>query len=456
MSSLQKTLSFIKHRAIESKIISWSLDYPNPKREPLFENDNIVLRGWILFKRKTLSESPCIYIPYSEFVDRKVILDKARPDVIEAIFGKKDNKNPQHHCGFNINIPCSQKKINIRIRVAEKDYLLKKVDLSEYLKRHTENNKLKVLQGINGWLFLDNDTNYSVDQHCGNLILKKNCLENWQAYINELTTISNDKIKKCAFLITPSKEEVMDRYHPYPKAETSLLKPILEKIPQHLLVYPLNELKELGDAAFLKTDTHWTHQGAKTAAISVANKLKLPEDDILTLLSSDKYTQRKHVGDLGNKLAEPQSAMSNFLSSFSFRNWVVYDNALPNFGRIIVTHYPKALTNSTCLIFGSSSSYSMFNYFCRFFSNMIFIHTAGNIDTSLITAISPNYLITQTNARFMIRPPVADYDVDQTIRDKINLLSEEQLTIQKKNVIIRDLEMIRALGLERWHNIISC
>lgn len=77
------------------------------------------------------------------------------------------------------------------------------------------------------------------------------------------------------------------------------------------------------------------------------------------------------------------------LASFNNARWRVHDTGLPNFGRWMVFEYPRALEQATCLVFGSSSTYSMFSYLCRVFSRLIFVHSAANIDPALIEAVAP-------------------------------------------------------------------
>src|SRR5690606_23289521 len=123
-----------------------------------------------------------------------------------------------------------------------------------------------------------------------------------------------------------------------------------------------------------------------------------------------------------------------------FQKHRAYDNGLPNFGRLMVTRYEKALLNDTCLVFGSSSSYSMLNYLGRLFQNLVFVHSAGNVDIKLLLACQPRYLITQTNARFVVVAPSVGYSLQRDIEDKVSRLTEEQLEAVDKRRVEADAE----------------
>jgi hypothetical protein len=139
---------------------------------------------------------------------------------------------------------------------------------------------------------------------------------------------------------------------------------------------------------------------------------------------------QRSVGDLGNKAYPPAAHDEAVLRSFNYRKYVVYDNLLPNFGRTIVMQYPKALSKKHCLIFGSSSVYSMLNYLARIFQTVTLVHSAGNIDPKLIAELKPNFLLCQTNGRFVVRPPSANYCLQTSIREKVSQLDTQLLQNQ--------------------------
>ena len=132
----------------------------------------------------------------------------------------------------------------------------------------------------------------------------------------------------------------------------------------------------------------------------------------------------------------------------------MYDNGLPNFGRVIVTRWDDALLDETCLVFGSSSSYSMFNYLARLFRYMVFVHSAGNVDASLLRACKPRYLVTQTNARFVAVVPSVGHSLAKDIQAKVCSLTDEQFDELEKNQQVPDSNTLDELGLGQWHEVL--
>ena len=180
--------------------------------------------------------------------------------------------------------------------------------------------------------------------------------------------------------------------------------------------------------SFRITDTHWSVYGACVATKELGEQLGIQRDKLSALYANDNYRLQTVVGDLGNKLFPNQAAEELMLTSFNFRQFVHYDNGLQNFGRILMCVNPAALVDGHCLVFGSSSIYSMLNYLSRLFSTITVIHTAGNIDPAIVSAIKPQYLVAQTNARFVIRAPVTHYDLPSVINGKLSEMSETEQT----------------------------
>ena len=221
------------------------------------------------------------------------------------------------------------------------------------------------------------------------------------------------------------------------------------------MVYPVEALQALGDGAFIPTDTHWTHHGAMEAAVALATHLGLSSSHCRKALAKDRYKLREMGGDLGNKLTPRRTSRVEVLTSFNYARYKTYDNGLPNFGRLLVIEYPKAVSDGVCLIFGSSSSYSMFNYLCRFFRRIVFVHSAGSLDQELIASVRPDFLVAQTNARFVVQVPVLDQVLDGQIRDKVARLSKEERELVASRRLPAAPDVLEALGVAPWERIFS-
>lgn len=415
-----------------SAVKHFHLDYPNEKNGIKYYNEGFLIQGWVLFPPllyAKLKSRPFLTLKINESLERLIPLDRNRPDVVQTYFPKASaERHPQIQCGFRFVLPLTSTLFPLYVCLDDQRELVAQIlvpttdnDVSEY-----KSSKPKVLFGSEGWLFLDNDTNFSVDQHCGRLALSASGLQSWDKYIHHWQQVFQPWGRSAIFLIAPTKESILSQYHPYPEATKSFLNSLIEKMPPEMYLYPVNELKSLGEKAYYKTDTHWTHQGAKQATLQLAHRLMLDQQQVGSLFQLDEYRSRQHIGDLGNKLNPPQSHAADFLIGQSYKKWVVFDNALPNFGRVIAMEYEQAMVDKICLVFGSSSSYSMFSYLSRLFSKVVFVHSAGSIDLDFLKAINPDYLVAQTNARFMVKAPHFQFNVKKEAREKLKVLTMQQ------------------------------
>jgi len=169
-------------------------------------------------------------------------------------------------------------------------------------------------------------------------------------------------------------------------------------------------------------------------------------------MAKDRYERREMGGDLGNKLTPRQTSKVAVLTSFSHARYKTYDNGLPNFGRLLVIEYPEAVSTGVCLIFGSSSSYSMLNYLCRLFRRIVFVHSAGNLDPEVIASVAPDTLVAQTNARFVVQVPSLEQSVAQLIHDKVSRLNDaEREMVEQRRIAAADeyLAEVGVLPFER-------
>ncbi|WP_226645177.1 hypothetical protein [Microbulbifer variabilis] len=396
-------------------VFRWCLDYP--RHEQRFDTKSLMGSG-LMFQGWVLGEERTNLRPFVKLAEKKIYLglDFSRPDVVRKVLDKAPEGHSQLRCGFRTTIPIATDNGVFGFENAGIEY-----DLIHF----SVEGSLKILEGRDGWLFLDNDTNQSVEQFCGKLLLDRLGQQAWLDYLDSLQELA----KKCccayAVLIAPAKEMVMSDYYPYPKG---LVTPIeqVEKLarPDHKVVNPAERMRVSKERMFRVCDTHWTHRGALCGLMAILETLGLDVAGIEKLFEKDKFKKCLQAGDLGNKIFPKRAAQEWVLSGISYRKWVQYDNHLPNIGRVIITQKKDALISAKCLIFGSSSSYTMLDYIARVFSDLVFVHSAGNIDISLVTLEKPDFLIAQTNSRFVIRPPVVGYQLADVIMEKWSELGE--------------------------------
>lgn len=398
----------------------WCLDYPATEQQITsaeLTEQGLVFQGWVLPEQ--LQELQDLQIEVSHGDESTLFgLNVARPDVIRIVLKAEAEGHPQLYCGFRFTLQLQAAQFNIGFRIA---------GLYTEIWRGMLHGEFKVLRGLDDWLFLDNDTNQSVEQHVGRLLLEPQCQHQWRLYFSQSQHYQRLWQVPFALLIAPSKEAVYPQFHPKPRAELTAIEQLLAITPVgYPLVYPQSQLRAATSPSFPKTDTHWTTFGASLASVELAVKLGISREQVTTLFAADHYREISQCGDLGNKLFPQQRSNELLQASFSCYKNIVYDNKLPNFGRIMVVFNPNALHEGHCLQFGSSSSYSMLNFQTRIFQLVTLIHTAGNVDPTMVDLFQPDVVVSQTNARFVVRAPVMDYQLRAIMQQKLAMQSVEE------------------------------
>ena len=406
------SISFQKDGQPHVKAKRWCLDFPAEQEQYVLADlmgHGVTFKGWVLGE----PNEPCQIELQQHDKSVFIAFNIPRPDVIKALLQQEPDSHPQLVCGFSFQYPLYHDVFSIWFHQAGQ---------RELLWRGRVTGTQPVLKGTKNWLFLDNDTNQSVEQFQGKKLIDSANLESWQQYFLSLHESSTQHAYRYAVLIAPSKEAVYPQFYPYKRA---VVTPIDQLIEAFQLVYPLEELDSEDPYSFFKTDTHWSIHGAKLATLAVLSIYGLEKTAVEKLLLQDTFRRVYKVGDLGIKLFPPFGADEWVCANFSMYSAMVYDNGLPNFGRLMVFHKADAVFDASCLVFGASSSYSMLAFLCRIFKRVTFIHTAGNVDPLMIEAIQPNYVLCQTNERYITRAPDTNYCVRKTIKDKWQLLAAE-------------------------------
>jgi alginate O-acetyltransferase complex protein AlgJ len=386
----------------------WHLDYPTKDQKidiTELSDQGLLFQGWVLNDKK--SSIALVLLNGGDVL--KLQLTRSRPDVISKVLGQEADDHPQLQCGFSQYIKLKHSSFSLGIVQGGR--------FSEILTGSIDG-KFQVLRGKENWLFLDNDTNKSVEQHTGKLKLSRTAQYQWKDYLVSLNDYSTEKRIPVCLLVAPSKEMVCDEYYPHVLSKKAPIQSFLKLVPKTLdFLFPVEELKTLEKRSFRVCDTHWTFHGARLASQLLACKLSGEGIDTKEVFKNDIYQERNVTGDLGSKIFPPHSHNEERLVNFNYRKKVVFDNNIANFGRVIVMNNDEATTSETLLIFGSSSSYTMFHYICRIYSSVVFVHTAGNIDHEVIKKVEPDCICLQTNARFIIKAP----RFEDSIGEYINL-----------------------------------
>ncbi|EKO3656203.1 hypothetical protein M3908_002660 [Vibrio metschnikovii] len=400
----------------DNLVQAWCLDFPIDKNtftlnQLQSDDSGLLIQGWAMLTTE---------LPWSVYCVQGDVIEAlptvSRQDVCQHLFGDQVPPAWQRQCGFRKTLLPISDQLQIRIKIADQDYPL--VDISIQ-------GQLQVLEGKAGWLFLDNDTNHSVDQFIGKKPLSASDLDQWSHYLREFDKLAKKHSLKHALLIAPAKEMVLSDFYPCTLGKMVPIHQLISLVQGLPVIYPEAELRAMPEPAFRKLDTHWTHKGCLQTWLTLLNSWQLLTEQHQQTFSDLSFVDRTMGGDLGNKCFPPRKATEKCLAKSIYRSKLVFDNQLPNMGRVFICVNPSAYYQQTLLIFGSSSSYSLMEFACLTFQNIVFIHSAGKIDPQLVMQVKPDYLLAQTNGRFIVNPPSVDYCWPDVAREKWQQLEDQ-------------------------------
>jgi alginate O-acetyltransferase complex protein AlgJ len=397
----------------------WWLDSPRNGRN-FAENEKIEIRGWVL-----APETVLILVRTTDD-NRTYPLNYTRHDVIESKLPAMSGNEDVAKCGFIYDFDSNIKHIEFGVRFAQKDFWLCRIDLKS---------RAEVLEGKSGWLFLDNDTNRSVDQFRGNFLLSNETIEAWSNYFSAADEVEKKIGAKYCYLIAPAKEEIFFDYYPFQRARKTPIDQFLQAFgKRENLVFPRQELAEARDLTYYRVDTHWSDYGAYIAAVQVLKNFRL-EAYIPFLNSSFKIANVK--GDLGEKTV-PQRLSARLISDQSLsKSKKLFSNRINNVGKIWIYENDSAKLNTTLMIFGDSFSTNLCGFLSEIFQRLIYVHSVAAWDNEMIQQEMPSHILLQTNQRFIVRAPDASFGIWRFVRMKLSKMNEYEV-IKLKNELMAD------------------
>jgi alginate O-acetyltransferase complex protein AlgJ len=399
----------------------WALDFPQRDVAPKMTERGLYLQGWVLAKAGVTLGGIVIRSGEGQGESMRTLpFNNGRPDVIQRVLGVPALGHPQLRCGFTAWLTDVPQDFTLGVAVDGTTSWLCRVQLHGSVAM-AEVPEPQVIEGSDGWLFLDNDTNRSVDQYTGRLKLDQAGLGRWQAYLDGVRDLAAATGARHAVLFAASKEQVLPEYYPHQKGVLTVHEQVLSLCrAEHHVVDTAALLAGQADkeACFIKTDTHWTDRGAMLAALAVLECLGLDADTARRHWSGDVYYTLPFAGDLGVKLRPAMSAPAEFLQAPPVASDAAFDNHLPNIGRVLVFENAAATWPHSLLLFGASSSYPMLKYLKRVFGRIVFVHSAGNVDVDTVARERADYVVLQTTARFMIEPPGTSFRLADAVMTK--------------------------------------
>ena len=417
----------------EPDISAWVLDFPQPGVAARVTEAGLHLQGWLLAAAGVVRGPIVLRVQHDGTEQVQALpFNNDRADVIQRVLGQAPAGHDQLRCGFSAHVPAVPTQFGLGVQLGERTVWLCEVTLSGTPVVHAAPapSELQVIQGGDGWLYLDNDTNHSVDQYTGKLLLDPDALQRWADYLDACAALASSVSARHSVLVAASKEQVLPEFYPHPRGELTVHDQVLALArPGHGLVDTAALLHARADkaACFIKTDTHWTDRGAREACLALLDTLGLDRAAAQAAFADDVYYSTGFVGDLGAKLRPPAGAPTEFLRGPAAVDGAVFDNGLPNIGRVLVFDNAGAPWPGSLLIFGASSSYRMLRYLKRLFGRIVFAHSAGNVDVDVVRHEQPDFLVMQTTARFMVTPPETGFRLADAVVVKLRGADSEMV-----------------------------
>jgi hypothetical protein len=269
----------------------------------------------------------------------------------------------------------------------------------------------KVLEGRDGFLFLTQDTNDLLAQHAGTLRFTDAQLERWRELLESRIARTAAIGARYIFAVAPNTHSVYPENLP-PGITTAPHRPIHQLIA-HLkrsrsparVLYPDEHLAahKSERQMFMRVDTHWTDHGAFLVYRALVEPLEgeipmrvLGDDDIF-------FTDRSVTGDLGSKLEPPRREVVQFARVANHAAYSAYDNCVDGTGSVIVTRCETA-PPGTCVLLGDSYSYALLRFLPETFRRLVFVQRPA-LPPDLLEREQPDVVISVIAERFLLRVP---------------------------------------------------
>ncbi len=271
-------------------------------------------------------------------------------------------------------------------------------------------NDLKVIIGKENWLFLQNDTNRTVEQNTGELLLTPEGFSKWVRTLQARTAILHSQGIQYYFLVPPNKECVYPEYLPddYMISEDRIVNQLIYQCKaQHIKIYyPLELLKLYKSESLLYSlvNTHWNGIGAFIAYDQLMNDLKKHIDTKILTWQDIYYEEKIAAEDLGNKLTPMQSSAFIWGRVRDPQAQIVFDNKVVNSGSEQIT-LNKNTALPTAVIYHDSFMEMLLPYLMESFSKLFLFHTPC-VNYDFIEDVKPDVVITEMVERFLVQIPV--------------------------------------------------
>ncbi|XAG24797.1 hypothetical protein MRM62_00850 [bacterium 19CA03SA04] len=372
----------VEHLDCNCLCFDWFLD--NPINNCFIDSDYVFsMAGWAFsidrenFPNKVLIDDGFKINEYS--------FDVKRYDVIHA---KSNDLTLNPCCGFSVNVKLTTDKYRLGFMLGRDVFWVASIKVIFD----------STIRGMGDWLFLGEDTNDSVAQYIGSNRQDEIWISGWNNYFKEVDFYLSGKAK-FSFVISPSKEELFSDFYPFKRYEKTHVEHLIDMHGKYI-VWPKVELYNNRYLSYDIAETHWNDFGAYIAFIQYLESVDLKVD----IFDDVKFTVKEVYGDLGHKVSPVVKSVRLFLDDDE-SGLIRTDNGVVNHGNMKTILNDNSLLASTLVIYGGSSANYFLKFASRVFRTVIFYHSTGSIDKDIFTKYNPDYVLFQSNQRFLVRPP---------------------------------------------------
>jgi alginate O-acetyltransferase complex protein AlgJ len=272
----------------------------------------------------------------------------------------------------------------------------------------------EVLEGVNGWLFLKEGTNYSYSYLTGVIPVVPEISHRWRSALQERSSLGVPVVH----LICPEKLAVFPDRLPGTVLDNARL--AIEFSSHENIIYPVNDLRNDIDglSTYSRTDTHFNDAGALLCARKVVKSFGLKWD------FQEEWVTREIIGDLGIKCSPERSSTSLLLKN----RWYVRiaDNGLRNRGRICYFNNMCAPFGRLLLFGDSFCGQNLAFIFSGVFKEVLFIHSLST-DYRIISKYRPDYIVYELAERFLRVAPQDGIDITSLLIPKLKTPERDKL-----------------------------
>lgn len=271
----------------------------------------------------------------------------------------------------------------------------------------------KVLQGKDGWLFLANDSNCSIDYITGKKVISQSLLDSWRSLIVRRIDLMEQLKIPFVQVIVAEKETVYHEMLPdgYTVSAIRPAKQIIARLQgsayeNQVLYGPRYEQRAGGGPAlYFKGDTHFSFHGAgalTTEIVSILKKFDAMQSILADVgLEDYSFCKRYQAGDLITKTTGVNIEEIDYPIA-KCRPSLLFSTNEPRAGRVRALSNPMG--SGRLLAFHTSSIDWMAPFLNDIFNQVLYVWN-GRLDQRLISWFKPDCVIAQTNERFLTACP---------------------------------------------------